>query len=265
MHPMLKTAVDAARAAGQIINRAALNLDQIKISQKGLQDLVTEIDIEVESLLRAHLLEAYPKHAFVGEETGFTGPEKATSRWIVDPIDGTTNFIHGLPHYCVCIALEQDGKLEHAVIYNPATNDIFTASRGSGAFLNNRRIRVSSRVRLAESLMGSAIPSRVLRNRTDLVDLQIRLRFDSAGYRQSGSAALDLAYVAAGYLDGFVGAGLKEWDLAAGTLLIKEAGGLITDMSGEGEYMNNGDIVAATPKLLPTLLREINPAANTAI
>ena len=264
MHPMLKTAVDAARAAGLLINRAALNIDQIKISQKGVQDLVTEIDHDVENLLREHLLTAYPHHAFFGEENGFSGPEKASARWIVDPIDGTTNFIHGLPHYAICIALELDGKLEHAVIYNPATNDIFTASRGSGAFLNNRRIRVSSRVRIPESLMGSAIPSRVLRARSELLELQIQLRFNSAGYRQSGSAALDLAYVAAGYLDGFLGAGLKEWDLAAGVLLIKEAGGLVTDLQGEGNYMN-GDIIAATPKLLPVLLREINPANTGAV
>ena len=264
MQPMLKTAVDAARTAGLVINRAALNLDQIKVSQKGLQDLVTEIDQDVEQILRERLLEAYPKHAFVGEEGGFFGPEKATARWIVDPIDGTTNFIHGLPHYCICIALELEGKLEHAVIYNPATNDIFTASRGSGAFLNNRRIRVSSRVRIAESLMASAMPSRVLRARPELLALQTKLRFESAGFRHTGSAALDLAYVAAGYLDGFIGAGLKEWDLAAGALLIKEAGGLITDLRGEGDYMN-GDIVAATPKLLPALLREIDPAINTAL
>ena len=208
---------------------------------------------------RERLLEAYPKHAFVGEESGFFGPEKATARWIVDPIDGTTNFIHGLPHYCICIALELEGKLEHAVIYNPATNDIFTASRGSGAFLNNRRIRVSSRVRIPEALMASAMPSRVLRARPELLALQTKLRFESAGFRHTGSAALDLAYVAAGYLDG-----LKEWDLAAGALLIKEAGGLITDLRGEGDYMN-GDIVAATPKLLPALLREIDPAINTAL
>lgn len=264
MQPMLKTAVDAARAAGQVVNRAALNLDQIKVSQKGLQDLVTEIDQEVENLLREHLLTAYPKHAFVGEESGFSGDERASARWIVDPIDGTTNFIHGLPHYCICIALELEGKLEHAVIYNPATNDLFTASRGSGAFLNNRRIRVSSRVRIAESLMASAIPARVLRQRPELLELQTQLRFDSAGFRHTGSAALDLAYVAAGHLDGFIGAGLKEWDLAAGVLLVKEAGGLITDLRGEGEYMK-GDIVAATPKLLPALLREIDPTANTAI
>ena len=264
MHPMLKTAVDAARTAGMVVNRASLNLDQIKISQKGLQDLVTEVDQEVEEILRTKLLEAYPKHAFFGEESGFSGPEKASARWIVDPIDGTSNFIHGLPHYGICLALEQEGKLEHAVIYNPATNDLFTASRGSGAFLNNRRIRVSSRVRIAESLLSTAIPSRVLREKPQLLELQTRLRFDSVGMRHSGSAALDLAYVAAGFLDGFIGAGLKEWDVAAGVLLVKEAGGLITDLQGEGEFMN-GNIVAATPKLLPQLLREIDPTVKPAI
>jgi myo-inositol-1(or 4)-monophosphatase len=258
MQPMLKTAIDAARAAGLIINRAALNLDQIKVEQKGANDLFTQIDQDAEALIREQLLTAYPNHAFEGEESGVTGAVKSECRWIVDPIDGTINFIHGLPHYAVSIAMELNGKLEHAVIYNPATNDLFTASRGSGAFLNNRRIRVSSRVRLNESLLSHAMPINTLKARPELVRLQTQLRFGSSGLRNTGSAALDLAYVAAGFIDGFVGAGLKNWDMAAGALLIKEAGGLITDFTGEGAFMA-GDVLAATPKLLPILLREINP------
>ena len=137
MQPMLKTAIDAARAAGTLINRAALNLDQIKVGQKSAHEYVTEIDQEAENIIREQLLTAYPKHAFEGEESGVSGHVKSNCRWIVDPIDGTTNFIHGLPHYAISIAMEQDGKIEHAVIYNPATNDLFTASRGSGAFLKD--------------------------------------------------------------------------------------------------------------------------------
>ncbi len=262
MHPMLNTAIAAARAAGQLMNRAQLDLDQIKVGVKGSQDVVTEIDQAAEELIKETLLAAYPKHAFLGEESGFSGDKSANHKWIVDPIDGTSNFIHGFPHFAVSMALEIDGKIEHALIYNPCTNDIYTASRGSGAFLNNRRIRVSSRVRFSDALLSNAIPSRELKANPALVDLQTKLRFDAAGLRYTGSAALDLAYVAAGYLDGFIGVGLKSWDIAAGVLLIKEAGGLVTDLTGEGDYMN-GNIVAATPKLLPTLLKEVAEAANT--
>ena len=258
MQPMLKTAIDAARAAGLIINRAALDLGQVRVTQKGAYDYATEIDLEAEALIREQLMTAYPNHAFEGEESGVSGNVKSDCRWIVDPIDGTTNFIHGLPHYAVCIAMELNGKLEHAVIYNPATNDLFTASRGSGAFLNNRRIRVSSRIRLNESLLAQAMSINTLKSRPELLRLQTALRFSASGLRNSGSAALDLAYVAAGFIDGFIGAGLKSWDMAAGALLVKEAGGLLTDFTGEGDFMA-GDVIAATPKLLPVLLREFDP------
>lgn len=257
MHPMLNTAITTARAAGSLINRYALNLDQIKIGQKGAQNLVTEADQAVEQLIREQLLTAYPKHGFVGEESEAI-TSKSDARWIVDPIDGTTNFVHGFPHYAVSIALELDGKIEHAVIYNPATDELFTASRGSGAFLNNRRIRVSGRIRLLDALLSHAMPIAMLKTRPELVRLQSELRFNTLGLRNTGSAALDLAYVAAGYLDGFIGAGLNIWDTAAGVLLVKEAGGLTTDFAGEGDYFA-GEIIAATPKLLPALLREIDP------
>ena len=259
MSPMLNTAFAAARAAALIINKASLNMDEVKIGRKGAHDMVTEIDQAAEEIIKETLLAAYPKHAFIGEESGFTGDESANHRWIVDPIDGTSNFIHGFPHYAICIALEVDRKIEHALIYNPVTNDLFTASRGSGAFLNNRRIRVSNRVRLNDALLSNAIPSRELKANPKLIDLQTKLRFDAAGLRYTGSAALDLAYVAAGYLDGFIGVGLKVWDLAAGVLLVKEAGGLITDLAGEGEFMD-GNIIAATPKVLPVLIQEVAQA-----
>lgn len=257
MHPMLNTAITAARAAGLVITRASMNLDQLKVSPKGAQDLVTEIDHAAEEIIRETLLEAYPKHSFLGEESGLTGSEHSNHKWIVDPIDGTNNFIHGYPHYAICIALEIDKKIEHALIYNPCTNDLFTASRGSGAFLNNRRIRVSGRLRMSDALICTAMPSKELRRDPSLVDLHTRLRFNASGLRYSGSSALDLAYVAAGHLDGFVGVGLQPWDIAAGVLLVKEAGGLVTDLNGEGDFMN-GQIVAAAPKILPHLLREID-------
>ena len=262
MQPMLKTAIDAARAAGLIINRAALDIGQVRVTQKGAQDYATDIDQAAEALIREQLLTAYPNHAFEGEESGISGNVKSDCRWIVDPIDGTTNFIHGLPHYAISIAMELNGKLEHAVIYNPATNDLFTASRGSGAFLNNRRIRVSTRTRLNESLLSHAMPIHSLKSRPELVRLQTALRFGTSGLRNTGSAALDLAYVAAGFIDGFIGAGLKNWDMAAGALLVKEAGGLLTDFAGEGDFMA-GDVLAATPKLLPVLLRELDSENKT--
>lgn len=256
MSPMLNIALAAARAAAQVINHAALNLDEIKVGVKGMQDMVTDIDQAAEEIIKNIILTAYPKHAFLGEESGLSGDVGSECKWIVDPIDGTSNFIHGFPHYCISIALENSGKLEHALIYNPANNDLYTATRGAGAFLNNRRIRVSSRMRLNDALLASAIPSRELKARPALLALQNRLRFSAGGVRYTGSAALDLAYVAAGYTDGFIGVGLKSWDLAAGVLLVKEAGGLVTDLSGEGDFMNSG-IVAATPKVLPHLLQEI--------
>lgn len=256
MSPMLNTAFAAARAAAQIINHAALNLDEVKVGLKGVQDMVTDIDQAAEEIIKNTLLAAYPKHAFLGEESGLSGDEASECKWIVDPIDGTSNFIHGFPHYCISIALENAGKLEHALIYNPVNNDLYTATRGAGAFLNNRRIRVSGRTRLNEALLASAIPARELKARPELCELQNRLRFSAAGMRYTGSAALDLAYVAAGYTDGFIGVGLKSWDLAAGVLLVKEAGGLVTDLMGEGDFMSAG-IVAAAPKVLPHLLQEI--------
>lgn len=260
MHPMLNTAIAAARAAGQLINRAQLDRDQIKVGIKGLKDVVTEVDQACEELIKEHLLEAYPKHAFLGEESGLSGHKNSDHKWIVDPIDGTSNFIHGFPHFAVCIALEIAGKVEHALIYNPSSNDIFTASRGSGAFLNNRRIRVSNRVRLSDGLLSTAIPARELAQNPAWVDLQTKLRFDAAGVRHTGSSALDLAYVAAGYLDGFMGIGLSEWDIAAGILLVKEAGGLVTDLTGEGDYMT-GSLIAATPKVLPSLIKAVTDAS----
>ncbi|MGL4766661.1 MAG: inositol monophosphatase family protein [Formosimonas sp.] len=262
MSPMLNTAFAAARAAALLINKASHNLDDVKVGRKSTHELVTEIDQAAEEVIRETLLAAYPKHSFLGEESGFTGEQSANHRWIVDPIDGTSNFIHGYPHFAICIALEVDRKIEHALIYNPVSNDLFTATRGSGAFLNNRRIRVSNRIRFGEALLSSAIPARELRANPALIDLQTQLRFESGGLRCTGSAALDLAYVAAGYLDGFVGVGLKTWDVAAGALLVKEAGGLLTDLTGEGDFMS-GNIIAATPKILPHLLKEVG-AANPA-
>ena len=256
---LVQVIISAVRKTARPMLRDFGEVAQLQGSRKGPGDFVTAADLKAEDTLYELLMKARPGYGFLGEERGLIEGTDKSHTWIVDPIDGTSNFIHGFPHYAICIALEVDRKIEHALIYNPVTNDLFTASRGSGAFLNNRRIRVSNRVRLNDALLSSAIPSRELKANPKLIDLQTKLRFDAAGLRYTGSAALDLAYVAAGYLDGFIGVGLKVWDLAAGVLLVKEAGGLITDLAGEGEFMD-GNIIAATPKILPVLIQEVAQA-----
>jgi myo-inositol-1(or 4)-monophosphatase len=252
MHPMLNVAVKAARAAGKIINRAELDLDQVKIGVKGPNDFVTETDQAAESAIIDVLKQAFPDHAILAEESGASG--KSDYEWVIDPIDGTANFIHGYPHYAISIALRVNGNVQQAVVYNPATNDLFTASKGEGAFLNNRRIRVSKRSKPNEFLVGFAFPSGQNEGSLGVKRKMLALTESTAGIRKSGSAVLDLAYVACGRLDGYMCFGLKPWDLATGVLLVSEAGGLITDPQGNDTYMATGDAVAGNPKALQYLL-----------
>jgi len=199
---------------------------------------------------------AYPDHGFLAEESGDQAGSAETV-WIIDPLDGTTNFIHGFPQYCVSICVQQRGALAHAVVYDPSRNELFTASKGRGAFLNDRRMRVSKCLRLKEALVGTGFPFKEL-SRLDLYTRQLRnLMSSTAGVRRAGAAALDLAYVACGRLDAFWELGLSPWDMAAGALLIQEAGGLVGDLEGEQGYMESGDIAAATPKLFPALLEAL--------
>jgi myo-inositol-1(or 4)-monophosphatase len=209
------------------------------------------------------LLAAFPNHGFIGEEGMGTsrGDPKSDYIWIIDPLDGTTNFLHGIPQYCVSIALAVKGQLTQAVIYDPSKNDLFTATRGAGAFLNNRRIRVSKQLKLRDSLIGTGFPFRD-GAAFDEYMVQIRnLMPKCAGLRRPGAAALDLAYVAAGRFDGFWEMKLNQWDMAAGALLIQEAGGLVTGIDGEDSYMQSGSIVAGTPKIFPELLRVLQAKA----
>lgn len=252
MHPMLNVAVKAARAAGKIINRAELDLDQIKVGVKGPNDFVTETDQAAEQAIIEVLRQAYPDHAILAEESGASG--KSDYEWIIDPIDGTANFIHGYPHYATAIALRVHGVITQAVVYNPATNDLFTASKGEGAYLNNRRIRVSKRGKPNEFLIGFAFPSGKSEGSEHVKRKMIAMTESTAGIRKSGSAVMDLAYVASGRLDGYLCFGLKPWDLATGALLVSEAGGLMTDPLGNGEFMDSGDAVAGNPKALQYLL-----------
>jgi myo-inositol-1(or 4)-monophosphatase len=255
MHPMLNTAVKAARKAAAIINRASLDLDLIHVATKGRRDFVTEVDRAAEAAIIEVLSTAYPQHAFLAEESGASdGGQQAEYTWIIDPLDGTTNFIHGFPQYAVSIGLRHRGQMTQAVIYDPTRNELFTASRGRGAFLNDRRIRVSRRTHLRESLIGTGFPFRKLDHLDEYVRMFKRITEETAGIRRPGAASLDLAYVATGRLDGFWEFGLSPWDMAAGTLIIQEAGGIVTDFDGEENYLFTGNVVCGTPKVHEQLL-----------
>jgi myo-inositol-1(or 4)-monophosphatase len=257
MNPMVGFAVKAARRAGDIINRAAENIEQLKIQHKTKNDLVSEVDHAAEAEIINSLQKIYPDHAFLAEESGRIG--ESDYEWIIDPLDGTTNFLHGFPVYAVSIALTYKKQLQVAVVYDPCRNDLFTASRGSGAYLNEKRIRVSKRDKLIDCLIGTGFPFRANSDVDSYGEMFKALALKTAGIRRPGAAALDLANVAAGRLDGFWEIGLSPWDMAAGALLIKEAGGLVGDLDGDSKYMDSGKIVAGNPKIFAQLLSTLRP------
>ena len=255
LHPMLNVAIKAARAAGAIINRAALDVEAIRISQKQVNDFVTEVDHASEQAIIETLLTAYPGHGILAEESGSEhGAKDSEFVWIIDPLDGTTNFIHGFPVYCVSIALTARGKVEQAVVYDPSRNDLFTATKGRGAFMNDRRLRVSKRTRLQECLISTGFPFRPGDNFKNYLAMMNDLMPRTAGLRRPGAAALDLAYVAAGFTDGFFETGLQPWDVAAGSLLVTEAGGLVGNLTGEADFMDQKECLAANPKIYGQLV-----------
>lgn len=264
MHPILNTAVKAARRAASVINRASNQLEQLTVHSKSPNDFVTEVDRAAEKAIIEVLQDAYPQHGILAEESGESGAG-GEYLWIIDPLDGTTNFIHGFPQYAVSIALTRNGVLEQAVIFDPTRNELFTATKGSGAFLNDRRIRVSKRTRLSESLIGTGFPFRQFDNVDAYLGMFKEITQKSAGIRRPGAASLDLAYVAAGRLDGFWEMGLSPWDMAAGALIIQEAGGLISDLAGEAAYLETGNVVAGTPKVFAQLLSAIQPHRSAAM
>ncbi len=260
MNPTLSIAIKAARRAGGIINRASRDVEQIKVSAKRDKDFVTEVDKAAEEAIIGVLKAAYPDHAILAEESGASGDSEYV--WIIDPLDGTTNFIHGFPQYCVSIALAHKGLLTHAVVYDPTRNELFTAVKGAGAYLNDRRIRVSKRVKLNEVLVGTGFPFRYFEHADAYLGIFRDMMHKTAGVRRPGAAALDLAWVAAGRIDGFWEIGLSPWDRAAGALLITEAGGLVGDLTGESDYMNTGNILGGNPKVFVQLLQIIAPHLN---
>jgi myo-inositol-1(or 4)-monophosphatase len=260
LHPMLNIAIKAARAAGSIINRAALDIERLKVNEKGANDFVTEVDHASEAAIIDTILGSFPQHGILGEETGRTrGNSKSEYLWIIDPLDGTTNFIHGLPIYAVSIALEFRGRIEQAVVYDPARNDLFVASKGRGAFLNDRRLRVSKLVRLEQALVGTGFPFRRGDDFGRYMRMFEELMQRCAGLRRPGAAALDLCYVAAGWYDGFFETGLQPWDVAAGSLIVTEAGGLVGNFTGEADFLYRRETVAGTPKIYGQLVKILAP------
>ena len=264
MHPMLNIAIRAARQAGDIIIRSADSIDTLKITIKSQNDYATEIDKRAEEEIINTLLTAYPDHGVLAEESGYLN-EEAEYIWIIDPLDGTTNYMHGFPHYAVSIALKKGNTIEQAVIYDPVRQDLFTATRGKGAMLNNRRLRVGRQRKIEGSFLGTGFPFKNNKNIDPYLDIFRDIFSITSGVRRAGAASLDLAYVAAGKLDGFFEIGLKPWDFAAGILLIQEAGGVVTDFSNNHDYFKTGNIVCGNPKMHSALLEKITPHANKVI
>ncbi len=257
MHPLINIAVRAARRAGNLMMREFSRVDSLRVTAKGRKDFVTEVDRAAEREIIDVIRRAHPDHAFIGEETG----EKGTSeyRWIIDPLDGTTNYIHGHPQFGVSVALEVRGRLEHGVVYAPFAQELFTASRGDGALLDGRRIRVSRTRHLGQALLGTGFPIRDPAQLAHYLPMLKAVIGRSHGARRQGSAALDLAWVAAGRLDGFWELGLQPWDVAAGILLVREAGGMASDLGGDPSPLTKGDIIAANPGVFNELMKLLYP------
>ena len=264
MHPMLSIAVKAAREAGRIINRASQDVGSIAIQTKTYNDFVSDVDRSAEQAIIDILKDAYPDHGFWGEESGHDNHE-ADNIWIIDPLDGTTNFLHGFPQYCISIALQQKGVLTQAVIYDPVRNDLFTATKGRGAFLNDKRIRVTNRSKLQDSLIATGFPYRDFTHLDTYLGMFKDMIKKTTGIRRPGSAALDLAYVAVGWVDGFFEINLSAWDIAAGGLIVQEAGCIVGDFEGNESWLETGNIVAANPKVFAQMLQVLNPHLTPAL
>ncbi len=258
MHPMLTIAVRAARAAGTVIYRSMDKVDNLKVTTKGANDFVSDVDRQAEMAIIDIIRKAYPDHAIKAEENGeLAGNENF--QWIIDPLDGTTNFLHGFPQFAVSIAFKQNGRLSQGVVFNPINQELFTASRGEGAMLNDRRIRVAKQKKLEGALLGTGFPFKEQQHLDTYMETFKALFPMTAGIRRPGSAALDLAYVASGRIDGFWEIALNDWDMAAGALLVREAGGLVGDFSGGDDFLETGNVVAGTPKVFKEILQTIKP------
>lgn len=254
MHPMLNIAIRAARSAGDFIARSFESDVDIKAEQKGNNDYVTKIDREAEQIIISKIKQSYPEHSIIAEESGTTEGND-DFQWIIDPLDGTTNFVMGVPHFCVSIALLYRNKLDQAVVFDPIRSELFTASKGGGAQMNNRRLRVNQNKELAGTLLGTGFPYKNKAEAPIAVQKMSSIYAECGDIRTSGSAALDMAYVAAGRLDGYWEKGIKAWDIAAGELLVRESGGLVADYSGDHHTMKKGEIVCGSPKVVQSLVK----------
>lgn len=261
----MNIAIRAASRAGEIMRRELVRLHDLNITEKAPNDFVSDVDLACEATIKRTILDMYPEHYILGEEGGGEGNPDSAYRWIVDPLDGTSNYLHGLPHFAVSIAVEIRGKLEHGVIYDPIREEMFTASRGEGALLNDRRIRCSKNTSLKNTLIGTGFPFRKRRFMPAYQAMFNGFFEQCEDLRRTGSACLDLAYVAAGRLDGFFEIGLQPWDMAAGALIVREAGGVVVDFAGSDQYMESGNVIAAPFKLLPDMLKVIQPHRITGI
>lgn len=263
MHPMTNIAIRAAREGGKILMRYFDRIDSLTVETKSQNDFVSEVDRAAEQIIIQNISKAYPNHSILAEESG--EHDGNDFQWVIDPLDGTTNYLHGFPQFAVSIALREKGQLLCGVVYDPIREELYHASRGDGAFLNDRRIRVTGRKDMRGALLGTGIPFRDLRHKDAYFGMMQDLIVDSAGVRRPGSAALDFAWLAAGRIDGFWELGLSAWDFAAGALLVKEAGGVVSDLSGGHNYLDTGNVVAAGIKLHPEMLRIIKPHLNDAL
>ena len=258
MNPMLNIAIRAARAAGNVILRNVDKVDRLNIEVKAQNDFVSQVDHKAEEAIIDTIRQAYPDHSILAEESGLDD-QSSDYQWIIDPLDGTTNFLHGFPQFSVSIAMKLKNRLEIAVVFDPVKNELFTAARGMGAQLNERRIRVTQQKGIKGALLGTGFPFKHPQHLDTYLNTFRAVHPQAAGIRRAGSAALDLAYVAAGRLDAFWELGLNAWDMAAGVLLVREAGGIVTDFSGEGNYLETGNIIAAAPKVYQPMYEAIKP------
>ncbi len=257
MKPTTNIAVRAARQAGSILLRYFDHVDSLKVTQKSRNDFVSEVDRAAEEAIISVIRQSYPDHAILAEETG--AHEGNDFQWVIDPLDGTTNYLHGLAQFGISIALKHRGVLESAVVYDPITNELYTADKGNGAYLNDRRLRINNHRTLTGALIGTGIPFRDQRFVDNYLGMLKDMIKDTAGIRRPGSAALDFAYVAAGRTDGFWELGLSQWDFAAGALLVKEAGGTVSDLSGGEKYLETGNVIASNVHLHQEMLKLIKP------
>lgn len=265
MHPMLNIAIRAARKAGNHIAKSLETTDKIEASQKGLNDFVTNIDNEAEAIIIKTIQSSYPDHCIIAEEGGAIEGKDKGVQWIIDPLDGTTNFLRGLPHFSVSIAVRINGRTEVACVYDPMQNELFTAQRGSGAQLNNARIRVKQLKDLQGTILATGFPFKQKQHSESYMKIMTALFVECADFRRTGSAALDLCYLAAGRVDGYFELGLKPWDMAAGELIARESGAILTDFSGGTNYMDSGNIVGSSARGVKAILNHIRENGNSAI